>query len=220
VTATAQAPLATVPVQQQPQPAGVSGDDVLAIAAAGVLVTAVTASAAASALQSVFRPAGVPAPALRTALHVVMSFPPDQLGAMGPATMQVMRMNQIRRAQFVVASARRVTRALADGRARNVKMSDTLSRVLTSERRYYGQQLQAGWSRMSAASRTDSAASLYGTVLGWAARMDSHTSAECRAADGRNYRADTMPLIGYPGMVHPHCRCFPARPFRSAKMLP
>jgi hypothetical protein len=66
----------------------------------------------------------------------------------------------------------------------------------------------------------DSTASLYGGILGWHAEMDARTSAECRRANGKNFLAAYAPLIGYPGAVHPRCRCYPVRPYAGAKLLP
>jgi hypothetical protein len=76
------------------------------------------------------------------------------------------------------------------------------------------------WSRMAAASRVDSASMLYGLLLGWNTVHDSHTTPECRHADRKNFWADRMPLIGYPGMTHPNCRCWPGPPVPGAAILP
>lgn len=204
--------------QQAPPPP--PPDAQLALAAAAVLATAVTAAEATASLVIVFRRAGIEPAALEGSLTAVMSFPPERLGASGPATMSVIRLNQVRRAQFVVAAARRLTADLRTARSRNTGIMQALQAGVSRERRYYGQHLQATWNRAGAAARTDSAASLYGDVLGWNAIMDKVTSPECRAANGKNFVAAWMPLIGYPGMVHPHCRCWPSRPHVGAGFLP
>ena len=87
------------------------------------------------------------------------------------------------------------------------------------ERGYYGQQLIAGWNREKAGAAVDSASMEHGRVLGWHTVIDARTSPECLRAAGHNFNADQMPAIGYPGMVHPNCRCFPGRPYPSGKML-
>jgi hypothetical protein len=43
---------------------------------------------------------------------------------------------------------------------------------------------------------------------------------ECRWANGRNYRADQMPVIGFPGAVHARCRCAASFPLPGAPLLP
>jgi hypothetical protein len=48
-----------------------------------------------------------------------------------------------------------------------------------------------------------------GGLLGWYSRNDDRTSAECLAAHGKNFDPNVIPPIGYPGSVHPHCRCRP-----------
>jgi hypothetical protein len=50
-------------------------------------------------------------------------------------------------------------------------------------------------------------------LLGWSARMDRKTSGECREANGRNFDPSRVPPIGFPGAVHPDCRCRAVRPF-------
>jgi hypothetical protein len=203
------------PQQPPPQP-----DSQLALAVTAVLTTAVTVDAAVSVLSVSFRRAGVEPAALRGSLTAVMSFPPENLGAHGPATMAVIRLNHLRRAQFVVAAARRLTADLRLARSRGESLGRALADGVSRETRYYGQHLQATWNRAKAASATDSAASLYGDVLGWNATMDKVTSPECRAANGKNFWAASMPLIGYPGMVHPACRCWPSRAHAGAAFLP
>ena len=56
-------------------------------------------------------------------------------------------------------------------------------------------------------------------LVGWKAVMDSRTSAECAAANGKNFPADRPPVIGWPGAVHPHCRCVPTKPYAGAGMV-
>jgi SPP1 gp7 family putative phage head morphogenesis protein len=56
-------------------------------------------------------------------------------------------------------------------------------------------------------------------MLGWHATMDVRTSAECRAAHGKNFKLLEPPVIGYPGTVHPNCRCTPGLVWPGAKMV-
>lgn len=183
-------------------------------AIATALLSAVSIDAAFQMIDAAFRHARLELPGelgLRMALGVVMSQPPEQTGAAGPATLATARQNMLRRAQFVLASARRLSAAARGG--------ENLRAALETERRYYGLHLQALWNRARGASQVDSAAQSYGDLLGWYTVLDRRTSAECRAASGRNFSVMAQPLIGWPGTVHPHCRCYPGRPHRGARML-
>jgi hypothetical protein len=211
---------ATAPPAQQGQPTQAQIDAVLAAEAAIVLAQAVTVAAALILLLRRFRRAGIPEQALEISLDVVMRMPPETFGFHGSATANMSRLNLLRRAQFMVACARRVTQDLREARSRGEKLSEVIPGIIDRERRYYGQHLQAMRNRMNAASQVDSAASTYGNLLGWNTVIDSHTSPECRRADHKNFLASNMPLIGYPGAVHPHCRCWPGRPFPGAALLP
>lgn len=87
---------------------------------------------------------------------------------------------------------------------------------LTQERVYFNQHLAAVRQRRKAAALTDKMRARYGTTLGWHAKMDQRTSPECRAANGKNFDAGRMPAIGYPGAVHPYCRCRPGKKFATS----
>jgi hypothetical protein len=205
-----------VPPQQAQQP---PSDYQLAIETALVLGTAVTVADALLPLAAYFGYAKIRRAALRAALESVMSFPPERLGAPGPATLTAIRLNTMRRAQFLVAAARRTENDLREGVSQNRNLAQVISLAMAREKRYYALHMQAAWNRASAAAKVDSTAGVYGLLLGWYSVLDSRTSRECRAAAGRNFWADRMPLIGYPGSVHPHCRCYPGRPHEGAKLL-
>jgi hypothetical protein len=194
-------------------------DQALALAAAEALAGATTVAAAAGVLGALFAAAGIRRAALTAALSVVMGMPPDRAGFYGPATAQVARLNLIRRAQFLIASARRMTSVLASAASHGQNPLAALAAAAGDERRWYGQHLAAGWNRQRAAAQADSAAMTWGPVLGWYATVDSRTSLECWRADRHNFRADDMPVIGFPGMVHPHCRCMPGAPFPGAPVI-
>lgn len=203
------------PPPQQPPPT----DSQLAVATAAALAAAYTAEQAARQLGKVFLAAGLTGPALAAALSVTMSMPPEAKGFYGPATATVSRLNLMRRAQFTVASARRIQGSLRDARSMDQSMRQALADAVTRERRYYGQHLLAGWGRENAAARVDSQAMATGRLVGWYTTMDARTSAECKAANRHNFNADQMPAIGYPGMVHPYCRCLPGPPVAGAPMV-
>jgi len=203
----------TQPQPQQPQQQN------LATAAAAVLATAVTVAEAAAILAPVFLAAKIRREALMAALQVVMDRPPDRTGFYGPATAQIARLNLIRRAQFMVNSSRRFNETLARVAAGGADPRELLAQM-AAERRYYGQHQEAVWNRMQAAAVVDSRVMDYGPLLGWYSVNDRRTSLECRRANRHNFRADDMPSIGFPGAVHPHCRCWPGPPIRGAALLP
>lgn len=103
------------------------------------------------------------------------------------------------RAQYVYAASRRVAAAVASGVSRE--------QALAAEHRYFNQHIDAIVNRKESAIAVDEAAAKFGDELGWYAKMDARTTEECRQANGRNFNASRMPAIGYPGAVHPHCRC-------------
>lgn len=211
------------PGQPPPQQPGLD-DPALAIAVAAVLAgiggPAVTVAAAVASLQVRFALTAAAVQALGAVLNVVMAHPPPVTGVIGAASAQTARVNLARRSQYVIAAARRVTGAAAGGRARGEPGDAAALAQLATERRYYEMHQQAMWNRAAAAGQTDMAAAEHGNLLGWLAMRSAGTSAECRAASGKNYYASSMPDIGYPGSVHPHCRCLPVAPWPGGKLLP
>lgn len=211
-----------VPPAQQP-PQGLD-DPALAIAVAAILAgaagPAVSVAAVIAALKVRFAMSAAAWSALGAVLGDVMQHPPAVTGVIGAASAQTSRMNAARRAQYVLAAAKRVTVAARDARAKGEPVTKAIADQLATERRFYGQHTQAMWNRAKAAGQTDMAAAEHGPLLGWNSVLDSRTSPECRNADGRNYYATAMPDIGFPGSVHPSCRCFPSAPHPGGKLLP
>lgn len=216
------APTTQQPVQQPPQqpPPQQPSDDDLAAAAAAALAVAVTVDAASAALAKLYSRAGVEGPALQGALQIVMSMPPEATGVAGPATAQVAYLNQVRRGQMVLSIGRRLTGDMRSARSNGKSSFRALLDGVTRERRYFGMHRDAIWSRAKAAMAVDMAVLQYGLLLGWHTHRDDRTTPDCLAADGKNFRADSMPLIGFPGTVHAKCRCEPTGPHPGAPMLP
>jgi hypothetical protein len=204
------------PPPQQPPPS--TGQ--LAIASAAVLAVAPTVGAAVLLLKTRMAEEHIEQLALRGALDVVMGHPPDATGFYGPATRYMSQLNLMRRAQFLVASARRLQGSVLQARSHNANIARAFADQLAAERRYYGQHKMAVWQRERAAAQVDTAGREYGRLLGWYSVNDSHTSPECRAAHRHNFYADQPPLIGYPGAVHPACRCMPGPPIPGAALVP
>jgi hypothetical protein len=146
-----------------------------------------------------------------------MSLPPEQTGFYGAATAHAVRMNTMRRAAFLLASARRMQQAFS--RARSEHSYGLITDQLQAERRYYGQHLVTSWARNKAAAAIDSQAMVHGQLLGWYTVHTPTTTPECAAADRHNFRADREPPIGWPGMAHPGCRCYPGAPIPGAPLV-
>ncbi len=203
----------------QPPPAQPPQLNTQALAVAAAITTATSAAGAAAILAPMFAGEKITRGMLEGALGVVMGMPPEQSGFYGPATRYVTSLNLMRRAQFAVASARRLRDAVISGRSHGIGAARALATQLAAERRYFGQHRTAIWAREQAAARIDSASMAYGLLLGWNTVLTPSTTAECKAADRHNFWADRMPVIGWPGMAHPGCRCFPGPHVPGAPMV-
>ena len=143
----------------------------------------------------------------------------------GPAQRIEQAMAPAWEAAYLVAAAGRLTKAeiaAVDGGA------DLLETAKRREANYFLTHLAAEERRMRAAALQDMAAKLNVDrdvestegLLGWRSVLDDRTTPECRAAHGRNYKADRMPAIGWPGAVHMRCRCSPGPAIPGAPILP
>lgn len=210
------------PPGQQPPPQDDDGldDAALALSVAALLLTAISVAALIAAIRIRFALSAIAWRALGAVLTFVMASPPPVTGIIGAASEQSARMNAARRAQYVLAATRRVIVAARDARAKGQPAGDAIRAQIAREQRYYSQHQAAMWNRAAAAGKTDMAALEHGNLLGWLTKFDDRTSAECRAAHGKNYYASAMPDIGFPGSVHPRCRCLPSAPWPGGKLLP
>lgn len=111
------------------------------------------------------------------------------------------------RANYILAASRRLDEKFSRGIPRRV--------ALQQEKTFFNQHLEAARVRRKAAKQVDTAAARYGATLGWHATLDTRTSPECRAANGKNFEALRKPDIGYPGSVHSSCRCRAGKPFNT-----
>ena len=102
------------------------------------------------------------------------------------------------RARYVVAAAKRLTRAITLG---------VYPQALRVEAIYLKQHRAAGQNRAKAAAALDEVATQSGPWLMWQARMDDRTTADCAALNGRLFTINDLPSGLIPGAVHPHCRC-------------
>lgn len=115
------------------------------------------------------------------------------------------------RAAYLLNAARRIHADLRAGRS--------IGQAMGRERTNWAAHLDARDRRMVAAADIDVAAKAYGDLLGWYSMDDARTSEECRLAGGHNFHVGARPLIGYPGTVHPNCRCRPGMPYDGAKTV-
>lgn len=204
----------------QPAPPQSQASQQLALQAAVILPESVTVAEAAAALNTYALAAGIRMGALLAALRITMQMPQPRLGASGSATLDMIRLNWLRRGQYLVAASGRMMHALADARSHGRPAIEALDAAMQTERRYWSQHVEADQLRMQAGARVDGAAAMYGPLLGWYTYRDGRTSPECLAADLHNFTAGIRPVIGYPGAVHPHCRCTPGAPHPGASLLP
>lgn len=208
------------PPGQQPPPQDDDGldDAALAVAVAALLLTAISVAALIAAIRIRFALSAIAWRALGAVLTFVMASPPPVTGVIGAASEQTGRMNAARRAQYVLAATRRVIVAVREARSKGQSAGDAIRAQIAREQRWYAAHQAAMWNRAAAAGKTDMAAAEYGNLLGWLARAKA--SPECAAASGKNFYASHMPDIGFPGAVHPNCKCMPVAPWPGAPLLP
>lgn len=136
-----------------------------------------------------------------------------------PATLADEQAEPLYRAAYLLASSRRIQDARNQALLNGEDPDAAVRAAAAREAQYYAAHEHAVTNRRRAARAVDSAARRGGSVgvdpvtglptlmVGWNAVLDSKTSAECRAADGHAFPATRAPAIGWPGAVHPHCRC-------------
>ena len=220
MAATATAQQQPPPQAKQPQPAPPLTPAQLIAVIIAALTAAVTVAELVTALRIVMKAVGVGVIALAAVAALALSWPHDVLEGTGPASRWAIRTNLLRRAQFFLSACQRVQQAITGARSKNEPVMDAVRAAIVAERRYMTQMIAMALRRVSAASTVDGAAAMTGPLLGWNAVLDSRTTAECRAANGKSFYANKPPSIGYPGTVHPRCRCWPGTPRKGASILP
>lgn len=203
----------TQPRNGQQQPAtGQRAADAATVAALAALLVAPHPSL--PRMRGILHRIGVPPRVAHAVINLVLSQPLVPTLPIGAATKQAIREVAIRRAQYTVNAALRITRH-AGGDTRQT----TLLAALNAERQFFRQHVAACYRRIQAGAYVDSARNQHGPILGWESVRDERTSPECRAAHGKNFFALRRPLIGWPGSVHPSCRCRPTKPFRTRRLV-
>lgn len=190
----------------QPAPPAQQGPTSAQVAALSALLAgSATASGVAAGFASI---AGV-APAVAKALLTVTDRRPlSVVAGVGPAVRQTAASEATYRSMYLLNASGRIRTRIEGGMAP--------ADAVRAEMPNYRAHLAAQQNRAVSAVAVDRAARRFGLVLGWRAVMDSRTSAECRAADGKNFQPASRPLIGWPGSVHPRCRCRPVAAFAGA----
>lgn len=177
---------------------------------AGALAIGATAQATANTLSPIL---GIPVPDLLPILLIAMSKPVVDYGIAtlpsATATAESQKLEATYRAHYVYAATQRIKGLTGEAR----------QAALRREKTYFNQHLEAMANRRQAASEVDKARGRFGDELGWYAKMDSITSAECREANGKNFSVSRVPPIGYPGAVHPHCRCRAGKAHATSKTV-
>lgn len=180
----------------------------------GVMLAAATLLSCARAVQRV---TGLPLVVAMAALAAVGWQPSrlpggaDPSSGLGEAEQATQALNAAYRAAYVVKSGYRIRQAISNGKS--------LDEAVAAEKRIYQQHAGAEQKRTLNAQRVDRAAGTYGELLGWHAVVDRRTDPQCKAANGNNFEVGFPPVIGYPGSVHPNCRCVPGPPFPRGKRL-
>lgn len=112
------------------------------------------------------------------------------------------------RAAYILNASYRIQKSYMNG--------TSLKASMEKEAANWNKHKDAREGRMKAARSVAQAFSLYGPVLGWYLNPLLNNEAACIAASGNNFRADTMPLIGFPGLVHINCGCKAGPPIEGA----
>lgn len=230
--------------QTDPPPGQVSEGAVLAALTLLALTPNLPGRQLAAAAEALLAPLGVAAEAARAAAMLAFGAPllsaeiPADVRP-GPALAFTARTSPARRAAYLLNAARRIDGAY--GRVvPQMRAAESLAgvgdeadaqklreraardaRFEERERQFLAQHLAAERARAEAAERVDAAAQSFGSVLGWRSRRDDLVTPECREADGKSFRAERPPAIGFPGTLHGGaCRCIPVAPTAGADFLP
>lgn len=207
---------------QQPTQTASQRDRQVIAGIAAVLAAGAAASVAGATIARLLAPLKIRPEASRGALAVAtrVTGKGSRSTAAGPAEKVTATGQNAYRAAYILAAARRIDAAVSAANGDPAAQRAALAAALQTEARYAAQQLQAQDNRVASARAVDAVArKVPGPLLGWKAVMDSKTSAECAAANGRSFPADRPPLIGWPGAVHPHCRCVPTKPYAGARLV-
>jgi hypothetical protein len=138
----------------------------------------------------------------------------DRTGALGGtgALRRAYVDNLLHSAYYAINASRRLGVAVAGG--------EDLRAALSREGRYLVQHREANRRREAAARMVEAAVELHGPVLGWKHGDPKEPRPTHEAADGRNFRADRVPVStgALPGVL-PGCTCTVTASFPGAETL-
>lgn len=159
---------------------------------------------------------GIETQAARAAVSLIGRTAASVATPTGTASRSIRTAEVAYRASYLLAAARRLSRALVEARSTNEPIVAALHAALVSEGRFRTQHLEAVRNRARAGAAVDAASVLHGPLLGWyLGRAQTHTP-DCVAANGHNFDATRPPRIGWPGTVHVRCSCYPGAPHPGA----
>lgn len=115
------------------------------------------------------------------------------------------------RAAYVVNAAARIHASMSSGQ--------TLKQAVSTERPNTRAHEQARRNRLNTAVEMQRLSDLFGPLLGWYRDPLSDSESECVQADGHNFDPAVGTVIGFPGSVHPHCRCVAGPPIDDGGMV-
>lgn len=120
--------------------------------------------------------------------------------------------NLIHRAHYAIEATRRVTQQVVGGK--------TIPQAVRMEARHFAQHLEASRRRDAAFRMVEAAAELHGPLLGWKHGDPKEPRPAHLQADGKNFRAGTVPLStgALPGVL-PNCTCTVVAPHQNAPLL-
>jgi uncharacterized protein with gpF-like domain len=118
----------------------------------------------------------------------------------------------IYRAHYAIEAAKRLTVSLRSGK--------TIQEARAKEAPYFARHREAVRQRDAARRMVEAAQDKYGPVLGWRHGNPKEPRPTHLAADGKNFRADTVPTStgALPGVL-PNCTCTVTAPFENAELL-
>lgn len=135
-----------------------------------------------------------------------------KLPSRSEGTTAASRSNVAYRAHYAIEATKRIARDVAEG--------ESLRDAIVAERPNLARHLEASRRRSAGVRLVEAAAELHGPVLGWVHGHPNEPRPTHEAADGQNFRADSVPTStgAYPGVL-PGCTCTVAPPFVNGRML-
>lgn len=199
-------------------PSQPSSDQKMIQAVEAAISTGASATAIVAVLLPLLYGSGITSAGLSAALGVANQIPVNTAATaagVAPALRGVLLAEPSYRAAFIFNAARRIS-VVMSGTAASYDQGvearrdrvETFRQALVAEQRFWQQHRQAQINRVRAAKLVD-AMSVRAPegVLRWKAVLDSRTTPDCAAMNGQTFTVEEPPAIGWPGSVHPHCRC-------------